>query len=290
MGLLKNGLNAYARWITSSSLKPNELQKLEDSFPELNSAGFDPWGFQPKTALAALATARPIYDKYFRVQTTGLEKVPEGRVLLIANHSGQLPLDGLLISIAMALYAPKPRLVRGMVERWFPSLPFVSTLFVRAGQMVGDPANCRKLLETEQAVMVFPEGVRGSGKTIWQRYKLQRFGTGFIRLALETNTPIVPIAVVGAEETYPSVYNFKALAKLTGAPYIPITPTLPALGPLGLLPLPTKIRLLFGDPLKFSGDADAPDAEIEEKVNMVTTQISLLIDQGLKQRGYNYFT
>jgi 1-acyl-sn-glycerol-3-phosphate acyltransferase len=282
-------LNSIGKWAVDKNLSDEEKQRLLDNTPKLNSAGYDDWGFNPDVALAALAVGRPLYDKYFRTEAIGLENVPKGRVLLIANHSGQIPLDGMLIGTAMALYADPPRIVRGMVERWFPSLPWVSTLFYRAGQTVGDPANCRRLLEQDQAVMVFPEGVRGSGKTIWKRYQLQRFGTGFIRLALETNTPIVPIAVVGAEESYPSIYDAKTLAKLMGAPYAPVTPFFPLLGPVGLLPLPVKIRLYFGEPLKFEGDYDAPDLEIQEKVDIVKKSIESQIDRGLKERGVRYF-
>lgn len=271
------------------NISPEEREKILKNVPKLNSAGYDDWGFNPEVALQALAVSRPLYDKYFRVEAKGLENVPKGRVLLIANHSGQIPFDGMFIGTAMALYADPPRIVRGMVERWFPSLPWISTLFYRAGQTVGDPANCRRLLEQEQAVMVFPEGVRGSGKTIWKRYQLQRFGTGFVRLALETNTPIVPIAVVGAEETYPSIYDAKPLAKLLGAPYAPVTPFFPLLGPVGMLPLPCKVRLYFGEPLHFKGDSDAPDPEVQDKVNTVTKSIEGLIARGLKERGAKYF-
>jgi 1-acyl-sn-glycerol-3-phosphate acyltransferase len=282
-------LKSLGSWAVEKNLSADERSRLMANLPDLNSAGYDDWGFNPEVALAALALTRPLYDKYFRVEATGIDNVPTGRVLLIANHSGQIPLDGALIGTAMALHADPPRIVRGMVERWFPSLPWISTLFYRAGQTVGDPANCRRLLEQDQAVMVFPEGVRGSGKTIWKRYQLQRFGTGFVRLALETKTPIVPIAVVGAEETYPSVYNIETLAKLLGAPYAPITPFFPLLGPLGLLPVPCKVRLYFGEPLYFEGDADAADPEIQEKVNVVMKNIEVQIARGLKERGVKYF-
>lgn len=289
MGIVSSLVGSLKRKVVAAGISDERRRALLRASPPTNSAGFDEFGLHPETAISALAAVRPIYDKYFRVEAHGLENVPSGRVLLIANHGGQLPLDGMLIAIAMALYADPPRFVRGMVERWFPSLPFVSPLFVRSGQTVGDPQNCRRLLEQENAVMVFPEGVRGSGKTIWKRYQLQRFGTGFVRLALETDSPIVPIAVIGAEEVYPSIYNAKTLAKLMGAPYAPITPFFPLLGPLGALPLPCKIRLHFGAPLRFEGDWDAPDGEIQEKVNAVTSAIEGLIAKGRDERGYKYF-
>lgn len=259
-------------------------QQLRESV-ELNSAGFDPWGLNLDTAERALRAVRWLYERYFRVRTFGIDRLPpRGRLMVVPNHSGTLPFDGLLIALALILEARPPRLVRGMVERWFPSLPFISTLFTRCGQTVGDPENCRDLLRREQTILVFPEGVRGTGKTYWRRYELQAFGTGFVRLALETRTPIVPVAVIGAEETYPSIYNVGWLAKLLKVPYVPITPFFPLLGPIGALPLPVQVDLRFGAPRLFEGDPDAPDAEIQAKVDEVKAEIQRLIDEGLAAR------
>jgi 1-acyl-sn-glycerol-3-phosphate acyltransferase len=257
-------------------------QLREDA--QVNSAGYDPWGLHVETAERTLRSAHWLYERYFRVKTHGIENVPAGRVMLVPNHSGQLPLDGMFVAMAMIFDGAPPRIVRGMVERWFPSLPFISTLFVRCGQTVGDPRNCIRLLERDQAILVFPEGVRGSGKTYWNRYQLQRFGTGFLRIALQTNTPIVPVAVVGAEETYPSIYNADWLARLLKIPYVPVTPTWPLLGPLGAIPLPVQIDLHFGEPLRFDGDADSPDHEVEGMVEEVKGRIQSMLDQGLSQR------
>lgn len=259
-------------------------QQLRESV-ELNSAGFDPWGLNLDTAERALRAVRWLYERYFRVRTFGIDRLPpRGRLMVVPNHSGTLPFDGLLIALALILEARPPRLVRGMVERWFPSLPFISTLFTRCGQTVGDPENCRDLLRREQTILVFPEGVRGTGKTYWRRYELQAFGTGFVRLALETRTPIVPVAVIGAEETYPSIYNVGWLAKLLKVPYVPITPFFPLLGPIGALPLPVQVDLRFGAPRLIEGDPDAPDAEIQAKVDEVKAEIQRLIDEGLAAR------
>lgn len=263
---------------------PPELCAELRASAAVNSAGFDPWGLHPETLEAALRWARWLYERYFRVETRGIERVPPGRVLLVPNHSGQLPLDGMLVALAMVLEAHPPRIVRGMVERWFPALPFVSTLFTRCGQVVGDPENCKALLEREQAILVFPEGVRGSGKTWWHRYELQEFGTGFVRLALETKSPIVPVAVVGAEETYPSIYNAAWLARLIHIPYVPVTPFWPLLGPLGAVPLPVKVQLLFGEPIHSTCDPDAPDSEVQELVERVKSAIRAMIQEGLAER------
>ncbi len=250
----------------------------------VNSAGYDDWGCCPETSARALEALRWLYRKYFRVRVHGIENVPAGRVMLVANHGGQLPLDGMFIAGALAYDADPPRLVRGMAERWFPSLPFVSALFYRTGQVVGDPRNCRQLLENEQCVMVFPEGVRGSGKPYRKRYQLQRFGTGFLRLAAGTRAPIVPVAVIGSEETYPALASLDGLARLLGAPYFPVTPFFPLLGPLGMIPLPVRIDLHFGAPLRFDLAEDAPDEPVEEAVGAVMGRLEALIAAGLRAR------
>jgi len=265
--------------------KPLDGERLEQlrAFARVNSAGFDPWGLHLPTAEESIRWFSLLW-KYFRVEVHGIEKVPEGRVLLVPNHGGQLPIDGTLVGLAMVMEANPPRVARGMVERWFPTLPFVSSLFTRCGQVVGDPANCRALLDRDQAIMVFPEGVRGSGKLYDKRYQLQTFGTGFVRLALESKAPIVPVAIIGAEETYPAIHDAKSLAKLFGAPYMPITPFWPLLGPVGAVPLPVQIDLHFGDPIYLEGDADGSDKEIAVMVDHVKQTLQGMIDEGLAAR------
>ena len=179
---------------------------------------------------------------YFRTEVHGIENVPQGRVLLVSNHAGQIPLDGVVIATSMILDAKPPRLVRAMVERFVSTLPYFSIWFTRVGQVLGAPENAKRLLESDEALLVFPEGVKGISKTFDERYKLAPFGPGFMRLALETNSPIVPIAVIGSEEQYPSIGDLKGLAKLFGAPALPIIPQLF----VGMaLPLPVKYRLYF---------------------------------------------
>jgi 1-acyl-sn-glycerol-3-phosphate acyltransferase len=279
----------WKKLLIELGLTDAERRRIDDAQLDINSAGFDDWGLDPETLKAALAVTRWIYTDYFRVRASGLSGIPEGRVLLIANHGGQIPLDGMLIGMSLLLEARPARVVRGMIERWVPGLPFVSSLFSKMGQIVGDVRNCRELLEKEQCVLVFPEGVRGSGKTIFQRYQLQRFGTGFIRLAMETGTPIIPVAVVGCEEAYPSVTSLKPIAKLFGAPYLPVTPFFPFLGPVGALPLPTQVTIDFGAPITFQGDPDAPESEIEEKASRVRDAIQAMIDESVKRRGGRLF-
>ncbi len=246
-----------------------------------NEAGFDPFGFDASTARYALALSAFLHRFYFRTEVHGIERLPEGRVLVIANHSGQIPMDGLLIGTSLMLDAEPPRFPRSMVERWSAELPFVSVLFPRCGQVVGSPDNARRLLEQDEALVVFPEGSRGISKTFDHRYQLVDFGLGFMRLALETGTPIVPVGVVGGEEQLVSVANLETLARIFNMPAFPVIPQLA----LGLaFPLPSRYRIYFGEPLRFSGDPDDDDSVIEEKVRTVKQTIQSIVNRGLKER------
>lgn len=259
---------------------------FEDRLRRVHTAmatgGVDPFGLDPEWAKYAVGGAAFFHRFYFRTKVHGIERVPRGRVLLIANHSGQVPMDGILIGASMFLDAEPPRIVRSMVEKWTQTLPFISTFFSRVGQVVGVPENARRLLELGEAILVFPEGSRGISKPFSQRYRLTDFGLGFMRLALETNTPIVPIGVIGGEEQYISVGNLERMAKLLGWPAFPLLPQM--LVPGGQLPLPTKYRLHFGEPMHFEGDPDDDDAVIEEKVLRVKGAIQSILNRGLKDR------
>ncbi len=252
------------------------------SIPLGGTDGVDPFGLDPEWAKYAIAVTAFFHRFYFRTQVHGIERVPEGRVLLVANHSGQFPIDGVIIATSMFLDAEPPRIVRSMVEKWTQTLPFVSTFFSRVGQVVGVPENARRLLELGEALVVFPEGARGISKSFSERYKLSDFGLGFMRLALETSTPIVPVAVIGAEEQYISFGNLDTFAKAFGVPSFPLIPQL--LLPGGQLPLPTRYRLHFGEPMFFEGDHDDDDAMIEEKVARVRGTIQSMLNRGLKER------
>jgi len=253
----------------------------------LTSTGVDPFGLDPAWTKYALASVAFLHRKYFRTEVFGADQVPAGRLLLIANHSGQVPIDGALIGASMFMDVEPPRFTRAMVEKWTQTLPFVSLLFSRVGQVVGVPENAKRLLENDEALLVFPEGARGISKPFDQRYKLTEFGLGFMRLAMETNTPIVPIAVIGGEEQYISVGNFDGLAKMLRMPSIPILPQL--LLPFGALPLPTRYRIYFGEPMRFDGDPDDDDAIIEEKVFVVKATVQSMVNRGLKARKSVFF-
>ncbi len=248
----------------------------------LASDGVDPFGLDPDWAKYAVGVAAFFHRFYFRTEVTGIERVPTGRVLLISNHSGQLPFDGLLIAASLFLDAEPPRVMRSMVEKWTQTLPFVATFFSRVGQVVGVPENARRLLDMGSAILVFPEGVRGISKGFSSRYQLLDFGLGFMRLALETDTPIVPIAVIGGEEQYISLGNLETVSKALGIPSFPLIPQL--LVPGGQLPLPTKYRIQFGEPMTFRGDPDDDDAVIQEKVARVKGRIQSMLNRGLKER------
>ena len=252
---------------------------------ELNEYGYDAFGADPASLRGMLLPAALLYRYWLRVETHGIENVPAGRVLLIANHAGNnFAYDGAMLAMSMLLEAEPPRLVRGMVEFYLPTIPYFGVLLHRAGSVVGTPHNCAQLLDHEEAVMVFPEGARGFVKPYSKRYQLQRFGLGFLRLALETGTPIVPIGIVGSEEQSPGLADVKWLGRLINSPAFPITLTFPWLGPLGFLPLPVKFRIRYGAPLRFEGDAHDDDAVIEKHVGVVQDRIRELVDDSLAER------
>ncbi len=275
----------------SSVVSPEaELEARVDRIPtRLGPYGVDPFGFDPGYVKKLIGLGSWVYRNYFRCQTFGLDNIPDGRCFIIANHSGQLPFDAAMITLSVLLDREPPRFLRSMVERFVPQTPFVSVFLARCGQILGTPENCKRLLEAEESILVFPEGVRGLNKTWKDRYRLQRFGTGFLRIALETNTPVVPCAVIGAEEQAPSLYNLKRLGKLFGFPALPITPLHPWIPGLGLLPLPTRYRIYFGPPMRFTGDANDEDEVIAQKVEKVRTTMQGMIDEGLKQRQHVFW-
>lgn len=268
----------------------DELNARVDRLPtRLGPYGVDPFGFDPEYLKKVAGLAVWIYRHYFRVQASGVSNIPDGRVVLVANHSGQLPFDAAMISVAAFLDREPPVFMRSMLERFVPSTPFASTFMARCGQILGTPENCSRLLEAEEAILVFPEGVRGLNKTFKQRYRLQEFGQGFVRLALQSGAPVVPVAVVGAEEQAPSLYNARAIGKILGFPAFPITPTNPLLPVLGMLPYPSRYRIYFGEPIQFDGDANDEDEVILEKVALVKGKIQSMLDEGVAKRQHIFW-
>jgi 1-acyl-sn-glycerol-3-phosphate acyltransferase len=261
-------------------LVSDEIKELVKMMPKnIGDHGYDPWGYNQETAEIGLAVLKSIYDYYFRVESYGLENVPkDGSAFVISNHSGQLPIDGTLISTALATNPNGPRAPRVMIERFFPTVPFVYTFLTQVGAIIGDPINCIKMLENGEIIIVFPEGVRGSGKPYRMRYQLQYMGTGFVRIAIQTKSPIIPVGVVGCEETMPSLGSVDPLARLLAIPYVPIAVP---------FPFPAKVIIHFGEPIHLDGDID-DEEEMIKKVAYVKEKINHLIQKGLKQRGKRF--
>ncbi|GGV02647.1 hypothetical protein GCM10010495_12240 [Kitasatospora herbaricolor] len=221
----------------------------------------DEFGFDRElTEAVFLSLLRPLADKYFRVEVRGIENIPaEGGVLIVANHSGTIPLDALMTQVAIHDHHPQRRHLRMLAADLVFVLPGVNEVARKAGHTLACNEDAQALLERGEVVGVWPEGFKGIGKPFADRYKLQRFGRGgFVASALRAQVPIVPCSIVGAEETYPMIGNAKTLARLLGLPYVPITPTFPWLGPLGAIPLPTKWTIQFGEPI--ATDSHPPEA------------------------------
>ncbi|HSR24988.1 MAG TPA: lysophospholipid acyltransferase family protein, partial [Candidatus Eisenbacteria bacterium] len=225
----------------------------------------DEFGFDVElTEKVLLAGVRPLYEKYFRVETRGLENVPaDGGALVVANHSGTVPLDSLMTQLALLDHHPARRHLRMLGADLVFKTPLVGEFARKTGTTLACNADAERLLRRGEVVGVWPEGFKGIGKPFSERYKLQRFGRGgFVSAALRTGMPIVPCSIVGAEEIYPIIGNLKTLARLLGLPYVPVTPTFPWLGPLGLVPLPSKWIIEFGEPIPTAsygqGAADDP--------------------------------
>jgi 1-acyl-sn-glycerol-3-phosphate acyltransferase len=248
----------------------------------------DEWGFDPEFAAAAEPLLSFLYERWWRVTATGTEHVPRGsRALLVANHAGVLPWDATMMAHALrrAGVSQDPRF---LVLDWAFGLPWASVAIRRGGGVPASPYNALRLLEQDHLVMVFPEGARGVGKPWAERYRLQRFGRGgFVELALRTGAPIVPCAVVGSEEIYPKLGEIPGVARLLGAPYMPITPTFPLLGPLGAIPLPSRWRIAFGAPIELGGlgPQDAEDrATVLEVAEDVRGRIQAMVYENVIER------
>ncbi|MDW6060881.1 lysophospholipid acyltransferase family protein [Streptomyces sp. NPDC059679] len=214
---------------------------------EVDDFGYD----EDLTDQVLMSLLRPMYEKYFRVEVKGIENIPDsGGALVVANHSGVLPLDGLMLQVAVHDHHPADRHLRLLAADLVFVLPVINELARKLGHTLACAEDAQLLLERGEVVGVMPEGFKGIGKPFSERYKLQRFGRGgFVSTALRAGAPIVPCSIVGAEEIYPMIGNAKTLARLLGFPYFPVTPTFPWLGPLGGVPLPTKWTIQFGEPI-----------------------------------------
>jgi 1-acyl-sn-glycerol-3-phosphate acyltransferase len=242
----------------------------------------DEFGFDPQFTESFLPLFQMIYRDYWRIETTGVQHVPAtGRALLVSNHAGVLPWDGTMIKTAVFTEHPHPRHVRALVASAFMGMPVLSWFLRRTGQTVGHPDDTRRLLERDELVLVFPEGVRGTGKSFRERYRLRRFGRGgFVATAIRAGASIIPISVVGSEEIYPMVSDLSLLAKVFGLPYFPITPFWPLLGPLGMVPLPSKWRIQFHAPVHVE-DHPPEAADDQHLVMALADEVRETIQQGI---------
>ena len=252
------------------------IARLELPF---NRYGIDPYGVSRPHLAQFFTLLAFFYRSYFRVKSFDIHHVPSrGRAMLIGNHSGGIPVDAGMTLASLLLDHEPPRLAHAMVEKFAQGWPFVSSWFSRIGQLPGLPEHAVRVLRDDRLLMVFPEGARGTGKLYKDKYQLVRFGSGFMRLALQTQSPIVPFAFVGGEEAFPTVYHAKLLAKLSGAPYWPVTPYLLP------VPLPFECQIFFDAPMRFDGDGSEPDDVINGYVDQVKAKIEALIERGRQER------
>lgn len=268
-------------YVLRSALEARLEQARETSPLELPT---DDFGLDPAYYEAVRPVVSFIYKHWFRVEATGIENVPgEGPAMLVANHSGVLPWDALMLSNAIWDQHPQPRPARLLFLKWFATVPFLAPFLAKTGHVLACPENGRRLLAQRQLVGVFPEGVKGIGKLYKDRYQLARFGRGgAIRLAMEARSPIIPVAIVGAEETYPALFKLDFIAKLLGLPYLPITPTFPWFGLLGFLPLPTKWHIHFCKPIRFN---DKAPAKVNDYlvVSMLTDRVRSIVQEAINE-------
>jgi 1-acyl-sn-glycerol-3-phosphate acyltransferase len=258
------------------------------------SEEFDDFGLDPNFEQRVRPVTEFLYRSYFRTTVEGIDHVPaEGRCIVVANHSGAVPLDGLMLRAALRIEHPQKRDLRWLAEDFVYYLPFAGVFMNRVGAVRACPENAERLLEKESLVGVFPEGVHGIKKLFQERYRLQRFGRGgYIRLCLRMRAPIVPCAIIGAEESSPLLYRLEGLTELLGLPYFPVTPTFPFLGLVGLLPAPTKWRMRFGEPIHLDnyGPEAADDHVLVGRLSeRVRSSIQAMLDSGLRERRSVWF-
>lgn len=273
---------------------PNLAHLLRAVYFSWHSEETDEYGYDPKFA----DTIRPffefLYSLWWRVEVAGVENVPaQGPGLIVANHSGVLPFDGMMVKLAVRHEHPARRECRMLALDMFALLPFLAPLLAKSGEVRASQENGERLLRQGHLVGVFPEGVKGVGKPFSQRYKLARFGRGgFVRLALRTGAPIVPCAVVGSEEIYPMIGKADFVGRPFGLPYFPLTPTFPWLGPLGLVPLPSKWSIDFADPRpldEYGPDAAEDPILVNRLAEEVRSTIQKMIDGRLARRRSVWF-
>jgi len=250
------------------------VDRLELPF---DARGVDEYGVSKWHLAVAFRVLTLLYRKYFHVRADGLQHVPpRGRAMLVGNHSGGIALDAAMVIASCFLELDPPRLAQGMAEKFLNRFPFASMWTARCGQLTGLPEHALRLLESDRLLLVFPEGARGTAKLWKDRFSLVDFGTGFMRLALRTRSPIVPFAFIGGGDAVPTVTNLYKVGKLIGVPYLPVTPW--------LLPVPRPVPLSvhFCEPLRFEGTGEEDDEIIQRSVDQVKERIAGMIERSRK--------
>ena len=250
------------------------VAQLELPFEE---SGYDAYGTSRKALERAFSLLRPLYRSYFRVRCHDIERIPRGRAMLVPNHSGGIGIDAAVVISACFFDLEPPRLAQGMADRYLNRLPLASLVTSRTGQLMGLPEHAARLLEDERLLLVFPEGVGGTAKLFTERRTVKDFPSGFLRLAMKTQTPIVPVGILGAGEALPTVVNLKRLGHLFGLPYIPLTPYLLP------LPLPARFELFFGEPLLYRGHENEDESVLTSYKQEVKGAILALLERGATQ-------
>lgn len=238
----------------------------------------DPWGFNLELCEKTLRKIIPFYRSYFKVRVFGLENIQDHSYIVASNHTGQIPIDSMLITIAFLLESTPPRILRAMVERFMAQLPFIGDFTAQTGSILGDRENCAYLIDHGESILVFPEGVRGISKNTADYYQLKKFSEGFYRIALQKRTPILPVCVIGAEEMFPFVFHSKKIANILNVPAIPLS--------ANFFPLPSPIDIYIGKeiPIPDILSSEATDKDIKENVYHIENVIKRMVIHGLKNR------
>ncbi len=262
-------------WNAMSSHEIKEkMKKLDISF---GAFGYDRFGLSQKHIAAFYSLLEPLYRRYFQVEAQGISFIPPAnhKGILVGNHSGGIPVDAAMVAASLFFDLENPRHAHGMVEKFVQNLPFLANFFSRIGQLTGLPEHANQILDHERLLLVFPEGIRGTGKMYKDRYQLARFGTGFIRIALQNKAPVIPFAFVGGEEAMPVIYHAQFLAKIFQVPYFPI--------PKHIIPIPKPVpcQINYGKPMYFDGDGNESDEKILVYVEQVKEEIRRLTLEGI---------
>lgn len=275
-----------ARALNQLLVPPEKIRKMRNLVFQDAGHGFDPFGMHPEYVSLGTGIAGPLYRRWFRVTSRGAEHIPKrGPAILAGNHSGTVPTDAMMLWMDVIENTDPPRVARPVADHFVPMLPYVGTLFARAGMVGGSRGNARKLLENGDILMIFPEGVPGIGKPYRDRYQLQEWRVGHAELAIRHRAPVVPVAIIGAEEQMPQVARIEGISAF-GIPYLPIT--------LSPLPLPVRYRFLYGPPIPLHRDhapeeADDPQV-VEAAARRVRDAVDALLQEGLRERDGRIFS